>query len=349
MFNDGTAKGSIRKMTDFAKNNALPVGFEYFTFNSNVAVGSLPYLGSEYSRSAYADLWSWAQEQPGYVITEAEWQEKYVANNGNVPYYSDGDGSTTFRVPSIKCWVKGGSDNEVGQYKEAGLPNILGTFGLRGKVGFGATDTNGAFYKTSDVFDNAPGYTSGSPSSYLNFDASLSNPIYGNADTVQPESIVGIWCVIAFGTITNTGSQDVEQISQGLSNAEGRISELENNFAIIYPNGGTAENPAEVATNSRYVEKNPFKGYYVSCIPQIYFNDKWFTLPWNSDAGTGHSSYGISASAVNDEIIIWIGSQALCVTDSQAYILAQPITGITENLTSAPCRVLVYRLGKIGE
>ena len=205
---DGTAQGRIRRLSNFANNNGLPVGFEYFTINKNIRTGSLPLLGGLYSRELYADLWSWVQEQPGYLITETEWQEKFQANNGNVPFYSEGDGTSTFRVPSLKCWVKGANGiEEVGSYLEAGLPNITAVHNWTGVTADNSFD--GAFVGESV----GSGYTWNSSRYYglkLKFDASLSNPIYGNAEEVQPESIVGLYCVIAFGTITNTGNLDIQ-------------------------------------------------------------------------------------------------------------------------------------------
>ena len=209
---DGTAQLRIRRLSNFAKNNGLPVGFEYFTINKNIRTGSLPLLGGLYSRELYADLWSWVQEQPGYLISETEWQSKSQANNGNVPFYSSGDGSTTFRVPSLKCWVKSGSEiTEVGSYLEAGLPNIEGS-----------SDVGGFSYKPSfpsplfpavSLADNTTVSTIADNSTELvtfHFDASKSNPIYGNSDEVTPESIVGLYCVIAFSTISNTGNLDIQ-------------------------------------------------------------------------------------------------------------------------------------------
>jgi hypothetical protein len=86
---------------------SIPVGYEYFSMNPNVPQGSLPLLGGLYDRATYPDLWDWVQEQSGYCKTEQEWQTLSAAQNGNVPFYSSGDGATTFRVPSLKCWVKG--------------------------------------------------------------------------------------------------------------------------------------------------------------------------------------------------------------------------------------------------
>ena len=213
---DGTAQLRIRRLSNFAANG-LPVGFEYFTINKNIRTGSLPLLGGLYSRELYADLWGWVQEQPGYLISETEWQEKFQANNGNVPFYSSGDGSTTFRVPSLKCWVKGANGiEEVGSYLEAGLPNITGN--ISNNSGYGILDnrasygyiTNGAFGKIqTNKTRNYQGADT-TDACNLEFDASRSNPIYGKSEEVTPESIVGLYCVIAFSTISNTGNLDIQ-------------------------------------------------------------------------------------------------------------------------------------------
>ena len=207
---DGTAQLRIRRLSNFAANG-LPVGFEYFTINKNIRTGSLPLLGGLYSRELYADLWSWVQEQPGYLISETEWQAKSQANNGNVPFYSSGDGSTTFRVPSLKCWVKSGSEiTEVGSYLEAGLPNLTGDLtALR----YNDEGKQTGVFKEKIFYKNST-LSSGSVCGRvdINFDASNSNSIYGNSDEVTPESIVGLYCVIAFSTISNTGNLDVQTL-----------------------------------------------------------------------------------------------------------------------------------------
>ena len=222
---DGTAQLRIRRLSNFAKNNGLPVGFEYFTINKNIRTGSLPLLGGLYSRELYADLWSWVQEQPGYLISETEWQSKSQANNGNVPFYSSGDGSTTFRVPSLKCWVKSGSEiTEVGSYLEAGLPNIEGEImSSRWNID-SESQSNSALFRKSG--NGMYGSTETTYYTGLCFDASRSNPIYGNSDEVTPESIVGLYCVIAFSTISNTGNLDVQTLYN-------KVIELENKLVPV--------------------------------------------------------------------------------------------------------------------
>ena len=215
----------------------LPIGHEWWTSNPNIPTGCLPLFGGTYSRTAYADLWSWVQTQGSYLISESEWQAKATANDGNVVFYSDGDGSTTFRVPSLKCHVQGANGvEEVGSYLAAGLPNITGS-----AQSTGGNDT-AAFENTAGAFDSEKGSYkphSASSSKYANlsnifsFDASLSNPIYGNSDTVQPPSVVGMWLVKAFGTVSNVGNQDIADVSAGLTRVENKMDEYTDNVAYI--------------------------------------------------------------------------------------------------------------------
>ena len=207
----------------------VPVGFEYISFNPNIPTGSLPLLGGTFSRTAYADLWAWVQSQTGYLISEAEWQERSASNGGNVSRYSDGDGSTTFRVPSLKCWVKGASGiEEVGSYLQAGLPNITGSFNANNgdKVGEATYfQAKGAFvYNGNATYTGSAGYAG--VGGNIGFDASMSDPIYGNSDTVQPPSVAGMYLVKAFGTVSNVGNQDIADISAGLTSVEDRLSQL---------------------------------------------------------------------------------------------------------------------------
>lgn len=218
---NGQAPDSSGNITLKIDAGGLPVGHEFFTTNPNIPVGCIPLLGGEYSRTTYADLWAWVQTQTGYLLEESAWQAKATANGGNVPYYSKGDGSTTFRVPVLKCWVKGASSiSEVGGYLAAGLPNIEGT--ISNAFLSIATEFTGAFtgqkssgYDYSGIAQNRW---------FITLNASNSNAIYGSSDTVQPPSIVGLWVVKAYGTVTNVGSTDVSNIARGLTALETRFS-----------------------------------------------------------------------------------------------------------------------------
>ena len=181
------------------------IGQIRFSINPNIEPGYLALNGQEVNREDYPNLWAWVQQQVGFLVEESEWQSLSTAHNGNVGKYSVGNGSTTFRLPNLGCWVRGGGEagtaNGVGGNLDAGLPNIIiGTTNLNKTNANGALSPNvntGALYKTANGSTSTGGSDSGS-AIQINFDASRSNSIYGNAETVQPESIVGIWLVKAY-------------------------------------------------------------------------------------------------------------------------------------------------------
>ena len=91
------------------------------------------------------------------------------------------------------------ADGEVGTTKSAGLPNITGRIGYfsgdRVLKGNGMGEL-GAFdrYNTINSSINNVSISGTADSYYFDFDASLSNSIYGNSNTVQPPALViNIW------------------------------------------------------------------------------------------------------------------------------------------------------------
>lgn len=183
-------------------------------------------LGVAYNRTTYEELWNWVQARPDLLITEEEWQTKFAETNGKfVPYYSSGNGTSTFRTPLLSAYIKGaGSSDEVGNYLEAGLPNIVGGQAVPiYRLHSESTDTiwNGALGKDyvnqskADMpsVENDNGFYN----STLFLDASKSNSIYGNSTTVTPESMVGIWVIKAFGIITDNNSTDLSAVLNGIS------------------------------------------------------------------------------------------------------------------------------------
>ena len=98
--------------------------------------------------------------------------------------YGAGNGSTTFNLPDFRNRTVWGTDSF--GYIEAGLPNITGQTG--GWLGGSTVTTKGALSQVSSTVQHwgasVPSGTSG-----VKIDASLSNPIYGKSDTVQPPAI----------------------------------------------------------------------------------------------------------------------------------------------------------------
>lgn len=196
------------------------VGDEWHSFTGQIPVGGVPYCGQEVTRATYADLWTWVQAQ-GLVKTEDEWQALATSQNGNVPYYSSGDGSTTFRMPKIVGYIKGAaSQSEAGAYTSEGLPNITGRVGNTGTEIY---ETSGALYSESAGGVYRAGATGDFPDSF-SFDASRCSSVYGNSDHVTPETSVVLFGVYAFGEITNVGSLDADTLATGLAAVESNLS-----------------------------------------------------------------------------------------------------------------------------
>ena len=107
------------------------------------------------------------------------------------------EGSVWEQVAQDKC-VQGASDTHTtGTILNAGLPNITGTYNVDELTNDHAPLVTGAFNYTW-VGGSEPQAGNGRGSYGIDFDASRSNPIYGNSTTVQPPALcVNIWKRIA--------------------------------------------------------------------------------------------------------------------------------------------------------
>ena len=113
--------------------------------------------------------------------------------------YGTGNGSTTFALPNlIDRFIEGSS--VAGKYKSAGLPNIFGymhgdTFSSKENIPAAIFWYSGGAFKTSllTTSENIAMYYNDGRASNLTtdvvIDASMYDTIYGNSDTVQPNSL----------------------------------------------------------------------------------------------------------------------------------------------------------------
>ena len=200
-------------------------------------------MGVTYSRLTYPELWDWAGKRAGLIISEEEWQARFAETNGKfVPYYSIGDGSNTFRTPLLGAYAKGAETaGDVGEYLEAGLPNIEGNI-TKG-------DNEAILWKPQMIVDgafsgselnnsvgiNSMATTTGHANSIqkLGFDASLSSSIYGNSDTVTPDTMTGIWVIKAVGIVVDSGETDIAQCLTATEQVQERVSVVEDNTVGI--------------------------------------------------------------------------------------------------------------------
>ena len=126
---------------------------------------------------------------PSLACTESEWQTTATMTvGGQVGKFVVDDDAGTIRLPKIIMPIQGLTDlSKLGEIVEAGLPNITGSFGTVIKQA--NNFNNGAFYQTKINNDQKVLGTGLSATVDTGFEASRSNPIYGNSTTVQQEQI----------------------------------------------------------------------------------------------------------------------------------------------------------------
>lgn len=161
---DGTVTWTIKKMGAGSGGDGVPLGaIIAYSANGELPSGYLLCDGAAVSRTMYHDLF---------------------AAIGTT--YGAGDGSTTFNVPDYNTAERFAQGSTVaGAVKQPGLPNITGD-----AFPFDAEDNHftGAFKKsTSHGWCAASAWNANRE--VLAFDASLSNPIYGASNTVQPPAL----------------------------------------------------------------------------------------------------------------------------------------------------------------
>ena len=222
--------------------SGLPLGYIYAWPYSTPMDGSIQINGQLLNRALYADLFTYAKSH-GQVISEAEWQEKASQQGGYCNFYSEGDGSTTFRAPKFAPYQKFTMvSSDAGKYYEAGLPGITGDI----DAGYsGNSQFIGLFYEGTGCFRTSGNYNQRYPavqaggSNYtgMSFDASGSDKTYGNSDTVRPESMDWIVCVVAFGVATNVGSVDVANVMSAVGQVQSEVEEVKNGLEEIKISG----------------------------------------------------------------------------------------------------------------
>lgn len=139
--------------------------------------------------------------------------------------------------------------------------------------------------------------------------------------------------------------EEIATLKSTLESMKAEISD-EENFKIIYPNGGTKESPATLKPGGKYTEKNPFPGYYVKCEAQNFFSGKWGNAGWA--VVDAENIQGIVANQLlpDDVISVIVGGR----TAGNSGTLTGGANTASVSLSSgAPCRVLIYKLGKIKE
>ena len=304
----GQTQPVVPELTEVANYSAIDrVGKMRMIFNlAEKDVDEILAAGVLYNRATYEELWNYVQLKPSLLISEAEWQAKYTQTNGKfVPYYSEGDGTTTFRTPLLSAYPCGvSSSDDIGTYASDGLPDIQGTMVAYGAVAWSSL-SNGCFFTGGELY-NSPGGNpdAGMEQNLMHFNASRYNSIYGNADEVRPKTMYGIWVIKAVGVIVDSvGNTDIQNVLTG-------IEQLQENISNLTPILGSAVDTDYNYTYEKYSDgRLVYSGYAIQranidgvAIPfsQPFKDSEAYTVTINNRTAEGDgTAYSTSAQAVN--------------------------------------------------
>lgn len=142
-----------------------------------------------------------------------------------------------------------------------------------------------------------------------------------------------------FGVDTSTlANTDLSNLT-----ATGEDHFLERGFCYIYPNGGTEANPANITNNTRYVEANPFPGYKIRAISELFIDGHWGEFN-NVIYLESYSGFGLLTSTLDDTSIV-LQTGAYGVVGGSAGD-GNPFNR-TAVINTMPCRVKVWKIGKV--
>lgn len=201
--------------------DSIPTGTVLWLSTTTVPAGYLLCNGSAVGRAVYPELF---------------------ASIGTT--YGAGDGRTTFNLPNLIDKFAEGS-TVAGTVKAAGLPNITGKtlIPLRSNYGYGGTRTqrDGAIqvdliYEETARDENGIGVSPGD----VEINASWSNSIYGNSNTVQPPALTLLPCIKAFASVvgdaTVVAGQLVNEIQSKVALDGSNVSSIGSTLAQYMAN-----------------------------------------------------------------------------------------------------------------
>jgi hypothetical protein len=203
-----------------------------------------------------------------YNISDKDTIDTWFNTYGIADFYGVDTENQRVFLPRNKYFMQLTVDTtKVNEMNEAGLPNIEGTLGTNNGSGGYLNNFTGAFSGDNAWYTNTYSLTSDkfSYTKYVTFDASLSNPIYGNSDTVQPPSSNKLLYYVVGNTEQESSITDVIDVTT----TENDTTPLGTSKYMQ----GIQPNLSWLASNGQWNDGNmylTFYNYYVTQIGQKF-------------------------------------------------------------------------------
>lgn len=232
---DGGVKWTVRDIRS-SSGGGVPIGTILHTLSLDPLPGTLALDGrlGELSRAVYPDLWKWAENGSGLLISDAEWLA-LAAVQSSVPYYSSGDGITTFRVPLMVDIAKGSSaDRPPGTWQKGSVlvvdtiisdTSSKGIYGIASKTLATSSNQNIIYNDIgADPIINTDSYANvelHSTSNSTTYPVQGGNPGTAISGVSRPNNVSVLYCVQAFSEPVNQGTVDLAEVLNAL---EGKVN-----------------------------------------------------------------------------------------------------------------------------
>ena len=179
-----------------ALQGSMVLGSEYPDAYNKLLTNKNRYTSKQVTETIGGVEVTYIQCVVGYKILDISNKDKYDSifdATGTANFFILDETNKLFYLPKTNNFLQPNTTiSEVGEYNEAGLPNITGTFGAEFTQGNFFNRGDGAFgsYRVDNVNVTVPSNSQSqySQNNMWNFDASRSSSIYSNSDTVQPQS-----------------------------------------------------------------------------------------------------------------------------------------------------------------
>lgn len=224
----------------------------------------------------------YTQCENGYKVIDIANKEVYdnlFTTTGTANFFVIDEEAEYFYLPKTNNFLQPSTEG-LGNYNEAGLPNIIGSLGEAVLPGGQQEYNYGAF--TKSFLSESSSWGSTTAHRYqVNFDASDSNSIYGNSETVQPQS-TNVYIYYKVGnTLQSDATIDMEAQILNLQKRnnipftllESRYSEVAlTNFSWIKSEGQWNNGEVYEDAYNRLVElyQSPIEGISVKTINDTY-------------------------------------------------------------------------------
>lgn len=173
-------------------NSFHNIGDIFYTMRTDsVLNGAVECDGSQYNLTDFPDIENLLENNqlPYITINEFDSQVESTGICGKFGYGNDGTDTSYFKVPKLSnIFIESGANTNIGNYVEAGLPNITGDIGFTGS----SLKIAGSAFTQDIASTNFPASTTvnAPQGAKPTLDASRCSSIYGNSTTVQPPAVL---------------------------------------------------------------------------------------------------------------------------------------------------------------